>query len=112
MLFAFILTIASTVTKAGEFKYYKKTFDALNSGLYGMYRYGDLVFFSKNPNHETLIDICKDEHIIIFPEGDIKLLGTERDLNYIHQRSPLVNFNPYTLYWKNKIDKLVKKLVK
>jgi hypothetical protein len=90
----FITTIAIAYE---DFPYYKKTYNFLYKGEYISIRdWGGQITFIGNSRKEC----------IGFEDGSIKLIND----GYIHSGTPMTLFNPYALYYKRKINKVIKQI--
>lgn len=90
----FITTIAIAYE---DFPYYKKTYNFLYKGEYISIRdWGGQITFIGNLRKEC----------IGFEDGSIKLIND----GYIHSGTPMTLFNPYALYYKRKINKVIKQI--
>ena len=103
-----IFTFASIMTQMPKYKYYKPTYEAIQSGTY--------VFASQNESHVTFRPLDKkdewwsDDEVLFFYDKwskkreSIKLLGNR---NYIHEGLSNM-FDPYTAYWFYKLHNLAR----
>jgi len=102
--FIFIFGLSTFLTLRKNYSSYKLTYDALLNGDYVYNEYlskgSDIIYFRKPGD-----DKFNDDEIIFFENGNgsIKLLGKNK---YIHDAS-FTYLDPYTLYWKKKIRKIM-----
>lgn len=82
------------------------TADALSDGgyVYNEYlsKYSDIVYYRKHDADS----LFSDDEILFFKNGTIKLLGKN---SYIHD-ALFTYFDPYTMYWRNRIFRIFKGL--
>lgn len=103
--FLVIFSIASFITLSKNYSAYKLTYDSI---LRGDYVYNE--YFSKNSHiiyfRKPGDDSFNDDEILFFDNGNgsIKLLGKSK---YIHD-AVFTYGDPYTIYWKRKIRKMMK----
>lgn len=88
---------SSFAVLCGNFKSYRETYAALETGNFIKDALGDITYF-KIPG------FTRD--VIRFPNGSIKLLNND----YLHANSFVTWMSPYSLYYKYKFNKLFKKM--
>jgi hypothetical protein len=92
-----VMFITTMAISYEDFPYYKKTYNFLYKGEYISIRdWGGQITFIGNSRKEC----------IGFEDKSIKLIND----GYIHSSSPVTLFNPYALYYKRKINKLIKQI--
>jgi hypothetical protein len=97
-----LMSLATILTLSTKYKYYKLTYQLLYSGNYVFStECSTYVGFSK-PNQNNLWSWSTDEILYFKQDGSIKLID-----GYIHNNL-MILFDPYTLYWYFKIEKLIR----
>ena len=98
-----MLWFITYLTLKKNYKYYKPTYEAIKNKEYLLYRNDqDFITFRPKDKMDIPIWVFNDDEILYFKENDtIKLTK-----GYIH-KDFMPFFDPYTVYWHNKIKKQI-----
>lgn len=88
---------SSFAVLCGNFKSYRETYAALETGNFTKDAFGNQTYFK-------IQGFTRD--VIRFSDGSIRLLNND----YLHVNSPVTWMSPYSLYYKYKFNKLFKKM--
>ena len=108
LLITFMIPVViSFFLQAPNFKYYRSTYLALKSGKYFPIYFPNkeqpnMVVYVDEENPDRLKALDENDITFFVSDGSIKLLS--KDPKYIHN-DLLINFNPYTLYWRWKLNR-------
>lgn len=95
-----LVWLPSYLTLRHKYKYYKPTYEAIKNKEYLFYNESEsFITFKPKDRMNQPTWMIDDSEILYFKEkGDIKLIK-----EYIHNSAPF--FDPYTIYWRRKIEK-------